>query len=96
VGKRKEDRVAKVIERVEARYEVQDVEMGKVYRWRPESVVVECTCGELLTLSAFETTCPECGADQAAIVEEMLVARPEDEGDHPWRYLQPHTPMRGA
>ena len=32
----------KVIERIEAHYEVQDVEMGKVYRWCPESVVVEC------------------------------------------------------
>ena len=88
--------MAKVIERVQAHYEVQDVEMGKVYRWRPETVVVECTCGEQLSLSAFETTCPECGADHAAIVEEMLVVRPADEGDHPWRSLQPHTPMRGA
>ena len=86
----------KVVECIGARYEVQDAEMGKVYRWCPESVVVECTCGEQLSLSAFKATCPECGADQAAIVEEMLVARPEDEGDHPWRYLQPHTPMRGA
>ena len=89
-------RTAKVIEHVQAHYEVQDVEMGKVYRWRPESVVVECTCGEQLSLSVFETTCPECGADHAAIVEEMLVVRPADEGDHPWRSLQPHTPMRGA
>ena len=34
--------VAKVIERVEAHYGVRDVEMGKVYTWRPQSVVVEC------------------------------------------------------
>ena len=88
--------MAKVIERVQAHYEVQDVAMGKVYRWHLETVAVECTCGEQLPLSAFKATCPECGADQAAIVEEMLVARPEDEGDHPWRYLQPHTPMRGT
>ena len=92
--------MAKVIERVQAHYEVQDVAMGKVYRWRPETVVLECTCGEQLTLSAFKTTCPECGADHAPLVEEMLeemlVVRPEDKGDHPWRYLQPHTPMRGA
>jgi hypothetical protein len=88
--------VAKIIERVQAHYEVLDVEMGKVYRWRPETVVVECTCGEQLTLSAFKTTCPECGADHAPIAEEMVVARPEDKGDHPWRYLQPYTPTRGA
>jgi hypothetical protein len=88
--------VAKVIECVKAHYEVEDVQMGKVYRWCPQSVVLECTCGEQLTLTAFKTTCPECGADHEAIAQEMLVARPEDEGDHPWRSLQPHTPMRGA
>jgi (Z)-2-((N-methylformamido)methylene)-5-hydroxybutyrolactone dehydrogenase len=42
--------VAKVIERVEAHYEVQDVEMGTVYRWHPESVVVECYCGNEPTI----------------------------------------------
>ncbi len=90
-------RTAKIIERVQAHYEVQDVEMGKVYRWCPERAVLECTCGEALTLSAFKTTCPECGADHAPLVEEVLEARPEeDKGDHPWRYLQPYTPTRGA
>ena len=88
--------MARFIECVQAHYEVQDVEMGKVYRWCPETVVVECTCGEQLTLTAFKTACPEYGADHAAIVEEMLLARPEDKGELPWRYLQPHTPTRGA
>ena len=88
--------MAKVIERVEAHYEVQDVEMGKVYRWCPERAVVECTCGEELTLSALKITCGECGADHAAIVEEVLDARPQDKGDHPWRSLQPYTPTRGT
>jgi hypothetical protein len=102
-GKGKEDSgvTTKVIERVRAHYEVEDVEMGKVYRWCPARVVLECTCGEELTLSAFKITCPGCGADHgaivhAAIVEEMLVARPADRGVYPWRYLQPYTPTRGA
>jgi hypothetical protein len=96
-GKGKEESgVTKLLERLEAHYEVEDVEMGKVYRWCPERAVLECTCGEALTLSAFKTTCPECGADHAPLVEEVLEARPEDEGDHPWRYLQPYTPTRGA
>ena len=43
--------MTKVIERVEAHYEVQDVEMGKVYRWCPESIVVRCGCGERLSLT---------------------------------------------
>jgi hypothetical protein len=88
--------MVKLIERVQAHYEVQDLEMGKVYKWCPERALVECTCGEQLTLSAFKTTCPECGTDHADIVEEVLVARQEDKGDHPWRYLQPYTPTRGA
>jgi hypothetical protein len=88
--------VAKIIERVQAYYDVQEVEMGKVYRWCPANVLVECTCGEELTLSAFRTICGECGADHAGIVGEALQASPEDKGDHPWRYLQPHTPARGA
>jgi hypothetical protein len=88
--------VVKVIERVEAHYEVQDLEMGKVYKWCPQRAVLECTCGEQPTLSAFESTCPQCAADHADTVEEVLEARVEDEGDHPWRYLQPYTPTRGA
>jgi hypothetical protein len=43
--------MATVIERVEAHYEVQDVEMGKVCRWCPESIVVRCGCGERLSLT---------------------------------------------
>ncbi len=86
-----------MIEYVKAHYEVQDLEMGKVYRWCPERAVVECTCGEELTLSAFNTTCPQCGANHAAIVEEVLAGRlEEDKGDHPWRSLQPYAPTRGA
>ena len=48
----------KVLERVQAHYEVQDVEMGKVYRWHPESVVVECDkCRKKPTLTASKATC---------------------------------------
>ena len=42
-------KAAKIIERVEAHYEIQDVEMGKVYRWCPESIMVRC--GERLSLT---------------------------------------------
>ena len=100
LGKGKEggkENMAKVIECVKAHYEVQDLEMGKVYRWCPERAVVECTCGEQVTLSASRSTCTECGANHAATVEEVLAALPEeDKGDRPWRSLQPHTPTRGA
>jgi hypothetical protein len=94
--------VAKVIERVQAHYEVRDVEMGKVYRWRPESVVVECECGKNPILIASETTCRGCGTDHRAIVEEVVLeARPEDNENeieqHPWRSVRPYyAPTRGT
>lgn len=78
--------MAEVIERVEGRYEVQDVEFGRVYSWRPGGVVVECRCGERRTLTSSETVCG-CGADHAAVVDEEMVDRPVvDEDLHPWRY----------
>ena len=86
--------MAKVIECVEAHYEVQDVEMGKVYRWCPANVLVECTCGEEPTLSAFRTTCGECGADHAAFVEEVLAARPEEKLITPGTPCSPTRPRR--
>jgi hypothetical protein len=46
--------MAKVIECLKARYNVKEVEFGTVYRWRPQSVVVECECGDNQTLSASE------------------------------------------
>jgi len=36
----------KIIERVEARYDVREVPFGKVYEWHPAYVVLECDCGE--------------------------------------------------
>jgi hypothetical protein len=90
--------VAEVIERVQAHYEVEEVEMGTVYRWCPESAVVDCGCGEVLTLGASASTCVECGANHAALVGEVLEARPVDkEVDHPWRLAHPYyRPTRGT
>jgi hypothetical protein len=94
----------KVIERLDAHYEVQDVEMGKVYRWHPESVVVECECGHERTLTASSKhSCDECGADHGPLLEEVLEARPGEEANeeayhHPWRSLRPYyyEPTRGT
>src|SRR5215210_1165044 len=69
---------------------------GQGLQWRPANVLIECTCGEEPTLSAFRTTCGECGTDHVAFVGDLLDARLEDKGDHPWRYLQPYTPTRGT
>ena len=80
-----------VIERTEGHYDVQEVQFGTVYRWCPECVVVECDCGERLTLTHSESTCQECGTDHAAIIREELAARRVgDETIHPWHYAGDH------
>jgi hypothetical protein len=79
--------VVNVIERSGGRYQVQDVEFGRVYRWCPECVVVECDCGEKWIVTPSATTCGLCGEDHAAILrEEPHVERVGDEAVHPWRY----------
>jgi hypothetical protein len=78
-----------VIECQQAGYEVQDVAFGKVYKWRPENVVVECECGERVTLDSLKMACGWCGTEHAALVQEELEGRPlEDEAIHPWRYAE--------
>jgi hypothetical protein len=74
-----------VVERAEGHYEVHDVEFGRVYRWCPEQVVVECDCGERTVLTGSETAC-RCGTDYTTILREECAASPEDEVLHPWRY----------
>ncbi len=78
---------AKVLEHLEGHYETHDVPFGKVYRWRPECVVIKCVCGEELTLTGSRTAC-ECGVDHANICREELACRqPKDEAAlHPWRF----------
>jgi hypothetical protein len=84
----------RVVEHIEGHYETEDVEFGRVYRWCPESIVLECACGvERLTLTNSKTTCDECGADHASIVREVLAGRqPRRDSDaHPWRYWDPSS-----
>ena len=79
----------KVIEYTGGGYEVQDASFGKVYKWRPGNVVVECECGERLTLTSLETTCEWCGVDHGPAVQGELDAHQlEDEARHPWRYTR--------
>lgn len=85
-----------VIERTEGCYRVQEVEFGKVYRWEPGSVVVECDCGERLTLTRSEANCEECGKDHAdAVLKVLADRRLEDETRHPWRYAGDHEDDTG-
>ena len=67
-----------VIERTEGHYEVYELPYGKDYNWCPECVIVECECGERLSLTATETIC-ECGADHTTLVYKELKSRPPSE-----------------
>ena len=80
--------VLKVIERTEAGYDVQEVPFGKVYVWRPQSVLIECECGEEAALTASTTTCGGCGAEHDArrVRQASSEHRPGDEALRPWRY----------
>jgi hypothetical protein len=82
--------VAKIVERARARYEVEDVEYGKVYRWQPETLVIECGCGEEANLTPSETACEECGAEHMGLVRENVpnLQPKNDEYVHPWRYAK--------
>jgi hypothetical protein len=77
-----------IVEHTEGHYNVQEVEFGRVYRWCPQCVIVDCDCGERLTLTASSTAvCRRCGADHTATVRAELAARRMgDEVLRPWRY----------
>jgi hypothetical protein len=82
--------VAKIIERLEACYEVQEVKFGTVYKWRPESVLIVCECGETEALTDSDSTCEECGAEHQRLVRGDLTGHrlERDEEVHPWRYFR--------
>jgi hypothetical protein len=81
--------VTQVIERVEAHYEVEEVEMGTVYRWCPESVVIECDCGHSFTAEGARaaSSCPRCGAEHPGSASRGLGGKPltEEEAYRPTR-----------
>jgi hypothetical protein len=66
--------MTQVIMSTEGGYEVSEVEHGRVYRWKPGHIVLECECGERLTLTRSESTCPECCADHAGVIGAWLEA----------------------
>ena len=65
--------MAKVIEYVEAGYEVEEVEMGTLYRWCPESVVIECDCGHSFTVEGAKevASCPRCGVEHRGVARGL-------------------------
>ena len=83
----------RIVEQTEGHYEIHDVQFGKVYRWHPESVTIECEeCGKRSshTHSSFISsviTCEECGQDDTTRIREEVVIQvlEDDKALHPWR-----------
>ena len=65
--------MAQIIERLESHCEAREVPFGKVYKWHPGYVALECECGEKVILTATSTiiTCPQCGADLGGFVYDI-------------------------
>jgi hypothetical protein len=79
----------RIIERVEAHYESREVPFGRTYEWHPGYVVLECDCGEKLTLTGTSaTTRCRCGADHGAVVRDIQEreGRLRDNVTHPWHH----------
>lgn len=83
-------KVATILERIRGHYDVQEVEFGRVYRWRPERVVAECGCGAMTILASSassSTACSLCGTNLSTTArEEPTAEQPDAETLHPWRY----------
>ena len=83
--------MVQILERDEAHYENREVPFGKVYKWHPALVALECDCGEKVTLSATSSTtstCARCGADLGTFVNEIREREGHlpDKLTHPWFY----------
>jgi hypothetical protein len=73
-----------VIDHVDGYYETKNMSYGKAYVWCPESVVIECDCGETQIFTTSEPVC-RCGTDHEALVREATAfGQPADEAPHPW------------
>ncbi len=87
-GRHKRMRETRIVERLEGHYEAQEMPFGMVYKWSPESSVIECECGASSSLTASNTICGGCGVDYALIARRELNGSQStvDKVLHPWRY----------
>lgn len=81
--------MTRITVRVEGHYEVRQDPFARAYEWHPAHVILECDCGEKLTLTgkSTEATC-RCGADHSEIVRDIQEreGRLRHEATHPWRH----------
>lgn len=78
---------AKVLETIGGYYEPREVPFEVIYTWHPGFVLLECGCGERLTLTCSMSTCSKCSADHILLVQEELAGQCfVEKRIHPWRY----------
>jgi len=77
--------LSRVKVRVEGHYEVNYLSYGRDYLWVPAHALVECECGQVMDADAHHTTCPNCGADHAEVMKEVVGRHLSDDVLHPWR-----------
>ena len=79
-----------IIESIEAHYSTLEVPFGRVYKWHPEYIIIECDCGQKLLITGTSNipTCPQCGVDYGALVHDIRCRERQvrDEDEHPWYY----------
>jgi hypothetical protein len=82
--------MARIVKAIAAHYETHEVPFGRSYEWHPEYIIVECECGQKLTLTSTSNlpSCPQCGVDYGSLVRDIRhrEKRLRDEDDHPWHY----------
>ena len=81
--------MARIIKDKKAHFETHEFPFGRIYEWHPKQTIVECDCGERLTLSATSTTTVcRCGTDHEATIRETQKRERQspDEITHPWRH----------
>ncbi len=70
-----------IIEHTEAQYKEKEMEFGKVLKWCPERLVLECGCGERPTISRIVTACDGCGKDYMLVFQVKSASQPSEESD---------------
>ena len=83
-------KMSRIVERIQAHYDIVEVPFGRIYQWHQAHLTLECDCGETLTFSGSSAilTCIRCGAQYGTLVNDIHY-REEHLGVeevHPWHY----------
>ncbi len=81
--------MTKIVVRTEGHYEVHETPFSRAYEWYPACVILECDCGEKLTLTG-SSTAPACmcGLNHSNVIQDLQEreGQLQREATHPWYY----------